>query len=242
MCRVCIGGSMLTVLIAEDEKPARDKLKLQLSHCDEVKLIGEAKDGQSAIELINTLKPDLVLLDIKMPYLNGIEILDVINHQCHIIFTTAYDNYAIKAFEKAAVDYLLKPFSLQRLKLALARITISSQCNSEEILDKPLSSRVGNKTRLLPLSDISAITSEHSQITAYVKSIGYPLDYSLDELEIRLPNYFVRVHRGCITNINHIREIQRWLNGNLLLKFNNNDIEITTSRTGTGKLKKLIDI
>jgi len=107
MCRVFIGGSMLTVLIADDEKPARDKLKLQLSYCDEVELIGEAQDGQSAIELINTLKPDVVLLDIKMPYLNGMEILDVIGHQCQIIFTTAYDNYAIKAFEKAAVDYLL---------------------------------------------------------------------------------------------------------------------------------------
>jgi len=235
---------MLTVLIADDEKPARDKLKLQLSYCDEVELIGEAQDGQSAIELINTLKPDVVLLDIKMPYLNGMEILDVIGHQCQIIFTTAYDNYAIKAFEKAAVDYLLKPFSLQRLKLALARITISTQNKSEETLekDKPLSSRVGNKTRLLALSDISVITSEHTQITAYLKNVGYPLDYSLDELEARLPMCFVRVHRGCISNINHIREIQRWLNGNLLLKFQHNEIEITTSRTGTAKMKKLIDI
>ena len=115
MCRINAGGIMLNVLIADDEKPARDKLKLQLSHCDDVVLIGEAQDGQSAIEKINTLKPDLVLLDIKMPYLNGLDVLDVVEHNCQVIFTTAYDNYAIKAFEKAAVDYLLKPFPFERI-------------------------------------------------------------------------------------------------------------------------------
>ncbi|NQZ12488.1 MAG: response regulator [Algicola sp.] len=118
---------MLTVLIADDEKPARDKLAHQLSHCEGFTLIAQATNGEQAIEKINSLKPELVLLDVEMPNLNGLDVLDVLTVPCSVIFTTAYNQYAVKAFERAAVDYLLKPFSLARLKMALARVKMASQ-------------------------------------------------------------------------------------------------------------------
>ncbi len=235
---------MLTVLIADDEKPARDKLAHQLSHCEGFTLIAQASNGEQAIEKINTLKPDVVLLDVEMPNLNGLDVLDVLTVPCNVIFTTAYDQYAVKAFERAAVDYLLKPFSLTRLKMALARVKITAEqpSSTTAFTNKPLSSRVGDKTRLLPLEDLSLITTQEGQTYALCGAKRHPVDYSLDELATGLPEHFVRVHRSCIANIHQILEIERWFNGNLLLKFKGNNEQITTSRSGTAKLKQLLDL
>lgn len=235
---------MLTVLIADDEKPARDKLAYQLNQCDGFTLIAQATSGEDAIEKINSLKPDVVLLDVEMPNLNGLDVLDVIAVPCSVIFTTAYDQYAVKAFERAAVDYLLKPFSLARLKMALARVKIASEPlpDTTTVANKPLSSRVGDKTRLLALADLSLLTSQDGQTYALSGAKRHPVDYSLDELAASLPDNFVRVHRSCIANIHQILEIERWFNGNLLLKFKGNDEQISTSRSGTAKLKQLLDL
>ena len=229
---------MIRTLIADDEELAREKLKYQLDNISNVKLVGEACDGRDTIKQITKIKPDLVLLDINMPYINGLEVLDVIEHPCQVIFTTAYDKFALQAFEKAAVDYLLKPFSLERLNTAIARV-------SDRISPCPdtlsLCSKIGAKTRILQISKLIALTSEDGQTLAHDHRDHHPLDASLDELSERLPSNFVRVHRNALINLNKLSEMQRWFNGNLLLKFHHSELEIITSRSGAAKIKQRLN-
>jgi DNA-binding LytR/AlgR family response regulator len=128
--------------------------------------------------------------------------------------------------------------------VALARVKIADEQppSTAEFTNKPLSSRVGDKTRLLPLADLSLLTTEEGQTYALCGAKRHPVDYSLDELATNLPEHFVRVHQNCIANIHQILEIERWFNGNLLLKFKGNSEQISTSRSGTAKLKQLLDL
>ena len=111
----------MRILFADDELPAREKLSHQLSLMEHVDVVGIATNGKEAIALINELTPDVVLLDIQMPEINGLELIDLLNYQPIIIYTTAYDKFAIEAFEHASTDYLLKPFPIARLKKALGK-------------------------------------------------------------------------------------------------------------------------
>lgn len=110
---------IMRIVFADDEQPAREKLNQQLSLIPNIEIVGSATTGKEALALIDDEQPDLVLLDIQMPEINGIDILSLLTHKPMVIFTTAYDQYAVAAFEKASTDYLLKPFPLARLKAAI---------------------------------------------------------------------------------------------------------------------------
>ena len=124
-----------TCLIIDDEKLARDLLSEYLESFSEIEILGECANGNEAVEKIDKLKPDLIFLDVQMPGMNGFEVLEEIDHEPYVIFTTAYDQYAIKAFEKNAVDYLLKPLDEERFKLAVNRALKQKKLEQSSIGD-----------------------------------------------------------------------------------------------------------
>lgn len=246
--------STLTVFIVEDEAPAREKLMHQLTLLDNIQLLGFAEDGKQAVTQINQLTPDLILLDINMPELNGMDVLTVLTHQPMVIFTTAYDQYALQAFEKRALDYLLKPYSLARLKEAINRAqglhqknpvtTTASEAQAGNHTGKKnqkLISHMGERMYMLSPSDICFFKAEQGTL-AFGEKKSWPLKETLDQLESKLADTdFIRVHRSYLVNIEHIEEMQRWFNGKLMLIINDaNKTQISTSRAGADRIKKLL--
>ena len=236
-----ITDSRLRVIIVEDEAPARSKLKAQLSQVEGVEVIAECADAPKAIHDINLLKPDLVLLDIELGELSGFDVLETINQPCHVIFTTAYNQYAVKAFEKQALDYLLKPFELSRLRHALERVVLAQPQVAEPAIVQ-FTAKVGDKIRMLQSSDIRFVKASQGLVVAQCLEREHHLDESLESLLNQLPDSFLRVHRNSIVNTQHIHQIEKWQNGALLLRFEGINDTITTSRRCAAVLRKYLNL
>jgi len=227
----------MRVIIVEDEAPARLKLKMQLQQLEGVSLIAECANPVQAIEQINQLKPDLVFLDIELGELSGFDVLESISQPCHVIFTTAYSQYAVKAFESKAIDYLLKPFDLNRLRQALSRVVIPHTPGSGDN-DTQLVAKVGDKMHVLQTADIYFVSAAQGMALAQCRERDYHLDLTLETLSQQLPSSFLRVHRNCIVNTKLISQIEKWHNGAFLLRFKQLTATVTTSRSGTLAIKK----
>ena len=248
----------MRVIFADDEKPARDKLAHQLSLIADIDVVGFATTGKEAVALINVQKPDLVLLDIQMPEISGMELLSLLDYKPLIIFTTAYDQFAIQAFEQSSTDYLLKPFPLGRLKAAidkakkqfLAGLPLEkNQQKQNYILNnnapiKRLVSKNGERMTILSPSDLLFIKSAQGNCLAWDGKEHHYLSEKLDFLEQSLaPAEFVRIHRSYLINVDRIKEIQRWFNGKLMVIMDDEDkTELSTSRAGADKLKVLLGL
>ena len=247
-------SNKLTVVYADDEQPARDKLKYQLSLIPDIEVVGYATTGKEAITLINEEQPDLVFLDIQMPEINGLDLLSLLNYTPLVIYTTAYDQYAIKAFEQASIDYLLKPYPLSRLKAAIDKarthwlgqqhatsLSFDANQNTDSVTEKTtrLVSKHGERIAILSPDDVFYISSENSQTFASDGMKNHPLNDTLNQLETTLDeNQFIRIHRSYIINLDKIKEIQRWFNGKLMVIINDDKLtQLSTSRAGAEKLK-----
>ncbi len=196
----------LTILIADDETPARNRLKDLLSDIADVLVIAEAKNGKEAVHLATQQKPDLMLLDIRMPLMDGLEAAEHVQKlvpKPHIIFTTAYDAYAIKAFDLHAVDYLLKPIRLERLQAAIGKLKWLAPAALEAL--KPL-----QKTRshfsihergsivLIPIEEVIYCRAERKYTTVRTQKKEYLLEESLTQLELEFGEILIRLHRNCL--------------------------------------------
>jgi len=254
----------IRVIFADDEKPARDKLAHQLSLITDIEVVGYATTGKEAVALINLEEPDLVLLDIQMPEISGMELLSLLNYKPLIIFTTAYDQYAIQAFEQSSTDYLLKPFPLGRLKdaidkaknqllstLQVEKQLLTKQNKSSDNTDvkstrnlQRLVSKQGERMIILKPADILFIKSAQGNCLAWDGESNHYLSEKLDDLEQGLSqSAFVRIHRSYLINIDKVKEIQRWFNGKLMVIMNDQaKTELSTSRAGADKLKQLLGI
>lgn len=240
-----IANQSLRVVIVEDEAPARQKLKMQLAQLTGIELVAECDNPQTAIKTIEQYRPDVVLLDIELGDLNGFDVLDAISHPCHIIFTTAYGDFAIRAFEKRAVDYLLKPFNLARLREALSRVKVKQQEQDNPIhrlSEKPLISKVGDKMWVLDNHDIVYITTSNGLCRAFEATCEYHLEGTLESLLSILPHYYLRVHRNCIVNAKKVWQIEKWQNGSYLLRFKDHAHPVTTSRGGASLIKQAFNL
>jgi DNA-binding LytR/AlgR family response regulator len=221
---------MLTALIAEDEKLARERLKRLLKAFPEIQVIGEAEDGRSALEFVNRQKPDILFLDIQMPEMTGVEIVSHFTHIPYIIFTTAYDEYALKAFEIGAVDYLLKPITKETVQRALDRVLrqgkdkpgdtelvnriVGALKKLEEKKHHPsiLTVRQGNRFRVLDVKNITVLRAEDRYVICYTDNDEYVMDGTIKQLAETLdPQQFIQVHRGIVVNVSAIQDIQRSL-------------------------------
>jgi two-component system, LytTR family, response regulator len=242
--------SKLRLLIVDDEQPARKKLTRQLAGNDLVEIIGEAKDGAEALHLIEDKRPDVVMLDIQMPGMSGFDVVRLMREpHPKIIFVTAYDEYAIKAFEVAAVDYLLKPVSNMRLHQAFDKVKVARQKAAEilDVLEQPeytqrLAVRHLNRIKLVQVSDVSYVTSEHRVVYVVDKSgEKHWTNETLDQLMRRLdPQQFFRIHRSSIINLSAPFEIEGWEDGRLKIHFPDNS-ELMAAREPALALRKLLD-
>ncbi|MBH9579246.1 LytR/AlgR family response regulator transcription factor [Inhella proteolytica] len=208
-----------TVLICEDEPLARETLRDFLAPWPALRLLGEACDGREALERIEALKPELVFMDIQMPELTGLEVLQRLQHRPALIFTTAYDQHAVTAFELNAVDYLLKPFTRERFDAAVQRVLAEEEAAPADTLVRVLGGGQGPLTRILVrdrghIFPLAVERIEHLKSDAkytLITSGGqqYVVRVPLQELEQRLdPSRFLRIHRSAMVNLDFVDSMQ----------------------------------
>jgi two-component system LytT family response regulator len=245
-------------IIVDDEELARQRLKRLLKpYSDLVDIIGEASDGAEGLEIITKLKPRLIFLDIEMPVLNGFEMLARLQEQPKVIFTTAYDQYAIKAFEEDSVDYLLKPIETERLEKTIQKLQNTIQQQSfdlplEALIKqlnikkdiKTLTVKIGDRILLIKLEDMVYIEAEDKYVFLHcLDGKKHLTEFTISSLEERLPDHFLRVHRGAIINSNHIKEIRKGFNGALIFVMNGSEnSRISSSRSYGEVIRKQFDI
>lgn len=252
--------SKFRVLIADDELPARNKMKRLLKKIDNVEVVHVAENGFDALEHIHSLKPDLIFLDIEMPGMNGLEVAENIDldNPPSVVFATAYSEHAIKAFELNAQDYLLKPFNEERLRATIDKVsdnrpaTVLDKDKIAEILKTelaediktPFSDKVPIPTRdrykLVDYSEIVCIEVEERSVRLFTKEKSYLLNHTLDTFERKLPaDQFFRVNRSCIIGLSHVKEIVIWF-GNRFKIILSNDKEVISSREKSKILKQVL--
>jgi len=215
----------VSTIIVDDESLARDIVKRYANEHQALKIVAECSDGFEALRQIQALKPDLLFLDIQMPKLDGFELLEVLDYNPAIIFTTAFDQFAIKAFEMNAVDYLLKPFSkerfdgavqkaIQRIGLEKSNQTVSLENLKENVqetrgtLDRVVT-RLGSKVSVIPVDRIWYIESADDYVMIYSELGNHLKEKTMKYFEEHLPqNNFVRIHRGNIINLSQISAIE----------------------------------
>jgi len=252
----------INALIVDDEKPARDELAFLLKAFPEVNVIAQGKNGLEAVSLIKEHQPDLVFLDVQMPGLNGLgvvkKLVDRKLKMPHIVFATAYDNYAVQAFELNAVDYILKPFDKARLAKAIGRAkrmmeTKSSAVERLETLVEqmgggrhatPVKLLVKTQQRLMLVDAENVVLAsiEEGVITVVAKDLEGTSNYrTLEELQASLDSEsFWRAHRSYLVNIQHIKEVVPWFKSSYMLKMNDKkQSEVPVSRAQTKRLREL---
>lgn len=228
----------LRALIIDDEPPARRKLRGFLGKEADFEVAGEAEDGAQAVEMIEKLRPDVIFLDIQMPEMDGFEVLQALSCRRQvppcIVFVTAFDQYALKAFEVYALDYLLKPFDRERLQTTLQRVRdqLSRQPAAlQQRLDlllrrleerRPYPSRFlvrsRGRVRFLKAEEIDWIEASANYVELHAGSRSYLLRETMHGMQAKLdPEQFVRVHRSHIVNLDRIREIQPWSRNDFII-------------------------
>jgi len=211
-------------IIIDDEKPARDIIRTFLKDVADVEVIAECQDGFAGLKAIQDMKPDLVFLDIQMPKLTGFEVLELIENPPHIIFSTAYDQYAIRAFELNATDYILKPYSRERFAQAVAKAVsrlqsgiaiqpevqkiIHSADEKEELLQR-IAVKTRHKVHVIGVNEIHYLEAEGDYVMIHVKEGNYLKEKTMKYFESHLdPEKFIRIHRSYIVNAEAIERIE----------------------------------
>jgi len=215
----------LRAIIVEDEKPARELVKAFLKNHENIELVCECDNGFDGVKAINEMKPDLVFLDIQMPKLTGFEMIELLDEVPDVIFTTAFDQYAIKAFELSAVDYLMKPFSKKRFSEAIEKVYQRISQNKEKPKIQEFANQVkeeteeierifvktGSRIDVVPVDEIVHIESEDDYVEIFTPKGKFLKKETMNYLEKVMPkDTFVRVHRSSIINLNHIQKIEKY--------------------------------
>ena len=245
---------MPTAIIADDERLMRDQLRMRLGEVwPELDIVGEAKNGDEAVELVRQLKPDLTFLDIRMPGTNGMDAARQIGNQSSIVFVTAYDQYAVEAFERGAVDYVLKPPELERLQVTVERLKerlvqpkalvndsvtqMLSQLAEKMAAPKPtylqwIQASIGQDLRMIPVEDILFFRSDEKytcvQTDKFEALIRKPVRDLAEELD---PALFWQIHRATLVNVNAIEGVTRDLRGRHLVMIKGKPDKLEVSRS-----------
>jgi DNA-binding LytR/AlgR family response regulator len=254
--------SKIKAVIADDEKQLRISLKAKLTELwPDLIICGEAKNGLEAIELIENNSPDIAFLDIRMPGLSGIEVAKKVAGTCRVIFITAYDQYAIEAFENEALDYILKPVTKKRLGKTVNRLkkqitsAPESLLSTSETVERVIESlrdkispgylqwikaQYGDGIRLIPVDEVYYFKASDKYTLVITKERESLIKKSIKELAEGLdPNKFWRIHRGTIVNVSCIAKTSRSLTGRSLIKLKDRPEVLTVSRTYTHLLKQM---
>ena len=232
------------VLIVDDEALARERVRSLLADAPGIVIIGECTGGRDAVDAILAQRPDLVFLDVQMPDLNGFEVLEAVADEWlpAVIFVTAYDEYAIKAFDVHAVDYLLKPIQPERFEKALGRVTTQGLIPllDERPLDR-LVIRTRGKVSFLKPSEIDWIEADGKHARLHAGAETHVVRHTLTGLEQRLASHgFVRVHRSAIVNFDRIKELEPWFHGEFVVILKDGT-KLTSSAAHSQALHRIID-
>lgn len=242
-----------SVVIVDDEAPARALMREYLSEHQDVVIAAECSDGFQAVKAVNELKPDLLLLDVQMPKLNGFEVLEMVGRETAVIFATAYDEYALKAFQVHAVDYLLKPFSAERLaealhwarsRLASAKLVDSQAVTKDARKPGALLDRIVIRDRssvhVIPIHKIDYIEAQDDYVGIHTAGKMLLKEQTLAYYEHELSEQgFVRIHRSYLLNIDRLARLESDV-GDSKLALLSNGTTLPVSRTGYNKLKELL--
>jgi len=246
---------MIRIVLIDDEPLARSLLKNFLGDFKDAQIIGEYENGFDGLKGITTLKPDLVFLDIQMPKLNGFEMLELLDEIPHIIFITAYDQYAVKAFESNAVDYLLKPYSQDRLSAAFSKAKDLIQNSSEkgnvqdlindhqkhsESIDR-IAVKTGTKIKIIFVEDIEYLESQDDYVMIYSRDGKYLKQKTMKFFENSLPaQSFIRVHRSYIVRIDFVKQIELYEKDSYIIRLKNEQT-IPVSKSGYNRLRATLN-
>jgi two-component system, LytTR family, response regulator len=264
-----MNATMIDVLLIDDEPLARKRLRQFLREFDDCTVIGECGDGQEAIDRIRELQPDLVFLDVQMPEVSGLEVLAALEPEERplVVFVTAHDEYAVRAFEVHAVDYLLKPFDRERFRVAYqhARDLVSTRAavqehaklnallaetgrvstapqSPEPLLHDRILVKAGSRVLFLTLCDIDWVEAAGNYVKLHVGGEEYIVRESISRLESMLaPRQFARVHRSTIVNLNRVKELRPWFSGEMVIVMLNGT-ELKLSRTYRRDLERRVRI
>ena len=247
-------------LIADDEQPARDRLKKLLAeHADKVELIGEALNGLECREMIDRLKPDLVFLDIQMPGLNGFEVLQQTTHSPVVIFCTAYDEFALQAFQTNSIDYIVKPVKAERIQKSIEKLdTLKHHSDKQELLriiesyisqtpKKEITSipvKLGDRMLFVRIEEVSYFSAEEKYVNIFTKDgKTYLCDFPLKSLEEKLGETFLRIHRSLLVNVSRIREINKHYGSRFVVKMDDSfQSKLLTGRGYCEQVRGLMEI
>ncbi len=248
-----------TAIIVDDEPLARIRLRSLLEeYTEKFELLDEAENGEEAIEKINRLRPEFVFLDIQMPVVNGFVVLKELDYLPKVIFCTAFDEFALQAFDTHCVDYLIKPLTKERFAKTIQKLEqlngnhtnvdltqLISQFSQQQVKNeaKSIPVKVGDRVIFVRLDEVSYIQADEkyaSVVTKHAKS--YIVDSSLKKLEEKLPDYFIRVHKSYLINKNLLKEIRKHFNNRFVLIFDDySQSKITSGRSYYSIIKSLLE-
>ena len=257
----------IRAVIADDERLMREQLRARLAEVwPELEIVAEAKNGREAVEAVATHRPDLAFLDIRMPGMTGVEAAREIGDACHIVFITAYSEYAVEAFEQGAVDYVLKPADSERLAVTVARLKkrlgakpadlgalleklaasleLPADASRSALRKEPylqwIQASMGQQIRMIPVAEVLFFTSDEKytrvQTETYEALIRKPIKELVEELD---PEHFWQIHRATIVNVKAIAGITRDLRGRQLVQLKNYPQKLEVSRNFTHLFKQM---
>ena len=240
----------MKALIIDDERLARKELTNLLQDYGQIDIVGEAANADEALEMVNSLNPDLLFLDIQMPGKTGFELLEMLDNVPQVIFTTAYDEFALKAFEVNALDYLLKPIQTERLNESINKLLAKHQAanttarNSDKklTLDDQVFVKDGDKCWFVSLSNIRLFESDGNYIKVYFDNNRPMIHKSLNALDEKLDSrHFFRASRKHIVNLSWVEGIEPWFNGGLMVRLRGGD-KVEVSRRQAAKFKEMMSL
>jgi len=241
----------LRAVIVDDEELARQLLREYLWEAGGVDVVAECADGFDAVKAIGELKPDLVFLDVQMPKLDGFEVLELIDPPPSVIFVTAYDQYAMRAFDANAVDYLLKPFRLERFKKALDRarervqtrpapVELAAAARPPGQAIQRIVVRDGSKVHIIPVAKLDYVEAQDDYAALHSEQKSYLKQQTIASLETQLdPQRFVRIHRSYIVNLERIARIEPYAKDSRVAVLRDGT-QLPVSRSGHARLKALL--
>ncbi|MCB0279708.1 MAG: LytTR family transcriptional regulator DNA-binding domain-containing protein [Calditrichaeota bacterium] len=245
-----------SIVIIDDEKLARDLVKTYLADYSEITIVGEAENAFEGLELVQKQQPDLILLDIQMPKLSGFEMLELLEKYPEIIFTTAFEEYAIKAFEVNAIDYLLKPFSKERFDLAMKKVLPLKVASSDRIekIDQLMQDynqstpdlnrlvfKEGNQIHVISVNDLLYLEAQDDYVNCVTRNQYFLKNKTMKYFETHLdPKKFVRIHRSYIVNLDEMKSLDKTENDSYVLQTHTGK-QLPVSRSGYSRLKEVIN-
>ena len=248
----------ITAVIVDDEELARRGLREYIAASEDVEIVAECANGFDAVKAISDLHPDLVFLDVQMPKLNGFEVLELIGREVAVIFVTAYDSYAMKAFDAHAIDYLLKPFSKERFETSLQRArerirmaappretpepaALSAAARPPQEYLERVVVKDGAKVTIIPVDKLDYVEAQDDYVALHSQKRSYLKQQTISSLEAMLdPKQFVRTHRSCIVNLERLAKIEPYTKDSRLAILNDGT-QLPVSRAGYARLTALLE-